>query len=177
MLHASRSIPVGRVILLTLLALAFCTQAAHSQNIYQKKTTVKAVIAGSHNLYDGTFIGSGVSSICGEIPKMSSLTGVDTFVIEYPNDDPGNSPIQSVSFGSKQLVGKRTTGPLFTLSVAVRKPDGGKPYAYVLNTDPASPKNTGTSSITRGKNFVTIKVKGSNERGGETIDFTITCNY
>ena len=176
MLNPSRSFPAARVALLTLLALAFCPQVAHAQNIYQRKTTVKAIIAGSHKLYDGTFIASGVSSICGEIPAMSSLTGVDTFVIEYPNDDPKNSPIQSVSFGSKQLVGKRTTGPLFTLSVAVRTPDGGKPYAYVLNTDPPGRKNTGTSSIIRSKNSVTIKVKGANERGGETIDFTITCS-
>ena len=175
MLNASRSFPTGRVILLTLLALAFCTQAAHSQGIYQRKTTVKATIAGSHNIYDGSFTGSGVSSICGEIPKMSSMTGVDTFVIEYPNDDPKNAGSQSVSLCSKQLVGKATTARLFTLNVAVRLPNGSKPYAYVLNTDPPRKGNSGVATIARSKNSVTVRVKGSNERGGETIDFSITC--
>ena len=175
MLSHTRSFPAGRVILLTLLALAFCTQAAHSQGIYQRKTTVKATISGSHNLYDGNFNGSGVSGICGEIPRMSSLTGVDTFVIEYPNDDPKNNGIQSVSFGSKQLVGKATTARLFTLNVSVRLPNGSKPYPYVLNTDPPRQGNSGVATIVRAKNSLTVRVKGSNERGGETIDLSFTC--
>ena len=31
-------------------------------------------------------------------------------------------------------------------------------------------------TIVRAKNSVTVRVKGSNERGGETIDLSITCN-
>lgn len=35
MLNASRSFSAGRVIILTLLALAFCTQVAHSQGEFR----------------------------------------------------------------------------------------------------------------------------------------------
>ena len=145
-----------------------------AQNIYQKKTVVKAIIAGSHRLYDGTFNASGTASICGEIPKESSMTGTAVFVVEYPNDDPGTAQIQSVSFGSKQLVGNVKKGTLFTLNVAVRLPNGSKPYAYVLHTDDGRPKNSGTATRTFVGGVNKITVAGLNERG-ETISFSLEC--
>ena len=82
---------------------------AGAQSINQRKTTVNATITGSHNLYDGNFAATGTSSVCGEIPKESSMTGTASFVIEYPYDDPGNAAVQSVAFGSAELVGAATT--------------------------------------------------------------------
>lgn len=150
------------------------TRSAEAQSIYQRKTTAKAVISGSNKLYDGTFIASGVSSICGEIPKESSMTGVATFVTEYPYDAPGNAAIQSIAFGSNQLVGKVNKAAKFRLNVAVRLPNGSKPFAYVLNTDDNRPKNSGTASRVKTRGIDKVTVVGKNERG-ETINFTLEC--
>ena len=146
-----------------------------AQSINQRKTTVDATIAGSRKLYDGKFAATGTSSICGEIPKESSMTGTASFVIEYPSDDPVNAPVQSIAFGSTQLVGAVRTATLFRLSIAVRTADGGKPHAYVLNTDPPGAKTSGTATLSKVKNQLTLKVRGQNEMG-ETIDLTIVCN-
>jgi hypothetical protein len=146
-----------------------------AQSINQRKTTVNATIVGSRNLYDGTFVATGTSSICGEIPKESSMTGTAVFVIEYPSDDPGNAPVQSIAFGSTQLVGAARTASLFRLSIAVRTPDGGTPHAYVLNTDPPGAKTSGMATLSKVKNQLTLKVRGQNEMK-ETIDLTIVCS-
>jgi len=164
----------SRVVPVLALILAASSQPLHSQNIYQKKTVVKATIAGSHRLYDGSFTATGTASICGEIPKESSLTGTAVFVVEYPNDDPGTAQIQSVSFGSKQLVGNVKKGTLFNLNVAVRLPNGSKPYAYVLSTESGRPKNSGTATRTSVGRVTKITVVGLNERG-ETINFSLEC--
>src|SRR5205809_8008621 len=97
------------------LAIATTSQPVHAQSIYQRRTTTKATIVGSHNIYDGTFIGTGVANMCGIIPKESSMTGTATFVIEYAYDDPGSSPGQSISVGSSQLVGNTPKATLFRL--------------------------------------------------------------
>jgi len=164
----------SRVVPVLALILAASSQPLQSQNIYQKKTVVKATIAGSHNLYDGTFSASGTASICGEIPKMSSMTGTAVFVVEYPNDDPGTAQIQSVSFGSKALVGNVKKTGLFSLNVAVRLPNGSKPYAYVLNTDSGRPGNSGTATRTSAGGVNRITVVGKSERN-ETINFSLEC--
>jgi hypothetical protein len=150
-------------------------QPLNAQSIYQRPTAVKAIIVGSRNLYDGNFNGSGKANMCGLIPKESSLTGTAVFVIEYPNDDPGNAGIQSLSFGSKQLVGKTIKTPVFRLNVAVRLPSGSKPYAYVLNTDdPTKPKNKGTATLASSASGLKLTVSGTNDRG-ETINLTVEC--
>ena len=147
-----------------------------AQSINQRKTTVDATIAGSRNLYDGNFSATGIASVCGEIPKESSMTGTASFVIEYPYDDPVNAPVQSIAFGSNELVGTAKTATLFRLSVGVRTANGGKPHAYVLNTDPpGSPKTNGTATLSKVKNQLTLKVRGQNEMG-ERIELTIVCN-
>lgn len=147
-----------------------------AQSINQRKTTVAATIAGSRNLYDGQFSATGTSSVCGEVPKESSMTGTASFVIEYPSDDPVNAPVQSLSFGSTQLVGARLKATEFRLRLGVRTANGGKPYAYVLNTDsPGAPKTNGTATLSKIRNQLTLRVVGQNEMG-ETIDLTVVCN-
>lgn len=156
-------------------AVAPTGEPALAQSIYQRPTVARAIIAGSHNLYDGNFNGSGVSSICGAVPKEASMTGTAVFNIEYPYDLPGDSPVQSISFGSKQLVGKTKKATLFTLNVAVRLPNGSKPYAYVLHTDdPTKPRNSGTATLATSATGLTLTVSGTNDRG-ETIKLTIAC--
>ena len=157
-------------------AVAPVWQPADAQSIYQRPTVARATIAGSHKLYDGTFNGSGKSNMCGVIPKESSMTGTDAFIIEYPYDDPGNSGIQSIAFGSSLLGPKSKKTSVFRLSVAVRLPNGSKPYAYVLNTDePTKPKNKGTATLVTGAaGALKLTVAGTNDRG-ETINFTVDC--
>jgi len=158
-----------------IVAVAQVWQPVNAQSIYQRPTVVKATITGSHKIYDGSFNGSGKSNMCGLIPKESSLTGTAVFVIEYPYDDPGNSGIQSISFGSKQLVGKTTKATAFTLNVSVRLPNGSKPYPYALNTDdPAKPKNRGTATLAGSASGLKLTVSGTNE-GGETINLAVEC--
>ena len=96
------------------------------------------------------------------------------FVVEFPYDGTGNEPINSISFGSKELVGGVTKSTVFRMNVNVLTAKGGKPPAYVLNTDPPSPKNVGTATLTRKGNETTLRVVGQNDMG-ETIDLTVTC--
>jgi hypothetical protein len=159
--------------LLVLLPLMVPLPAA-AQSINQRPATGTAIIAGSRGRYDGTFTGSGTASVCGEIPREASLTGVATFVVEYPYDDPGAAPLQSIAFGSKQLVGKDTVSTAFTLNVHVRTADGGRPPAYVLNTDGGNGKDRGTATLSRKKSTLTLTVRGSNDMG-ETIELVLVC--
>lgn len=103
------------------------------------------------------------------------MTGTATFVVEYPNDDPGNAPVQSIAFGSSELVGAVRKSTQFRLSVHVRTADGGKPNAYVLNTDPpGTPKTSGVATLTKKGNALTLTVTGQNEMG-EKITLTVVC--
>jgi hypothetical protein len=165
---------VGLVFALMLaLALEGGWQSAQAQSINQRQTTALALIAGSHRLYDGSFAATGTSSVCGEIPKEASMTGVATFVIEFPSDAI-NEPLQSIAFGSNELVGGVTKASVFRLNVHVKTADGGTPPGYVLNTDDGKPKNVGTATLTNKAGVTTLKVVGQNDMG-ETNDLTVTC--
>ena len=156
-------------------ALAIPCHAASSQSINMRPTTARATIIGSRNLYDGTFHARGTSSVCGVIPKERSMTGVANFVIEFPSDALPNAGIQSIAFGSSKLVGKVTQTPSFRLAVGVLTAKGGRPPAYVLNTDPATPKNSGLATLTKTKaGALTLRVKGQNDMG-QSIDLTVSC--
>jgi hypothetical protein len=174
MTHPSRSCLAARVVLLLALALPASAQSVLAQSINDRKTSARAVIAGSRGRYDGSFAANATSSICGEIPKESSLTGVATFVVEFPSEGNANAPIQSIAFGSSQLVGGVTTASVFRLDVAVLTAQGGRPPSYVLNTDAGDAKNTGTATLARSKGSLTLKVAGRNDMG-ESIDLTIEC--
>lgn len=157
MTNLSRSCLATPVTLALAVALAGSPQNAHAQSINQRETTAQALIAGSRNSFSAT----GTSGVCGEIPKESSLTGVATFVVEFPSEDPGNQSIQSIAFGSRQPVGGVTKASVFRLIVAVLTANGARPPAYVLNTDPpGNPKNAGTATLTKNKGVLTLKVVG-----------------
>ena len=143
------------------------------QNIYQRPTSVTAVIAGSPTLRDGTFTGQGTSSICGEIPKLASMTGEDTFVIEFSGADMRGS-VYSISFGSKQLVRGVATSNLFTLNVSVVTANGGKPPLYVLNTDQRKPGESGVATLSQKGSATTLTLAGENDQK-EKITLTVTC--
>ena len=159
---------------LTLAACAAGLSWAQSPSIYKRDTAAQAQISGSHKRYDGSFALTAKSSICGEIPKEASLTGTAVFVVEFVYDGTADAPITSISFGSKELVGGVTTSTVFRLNVNVVTAQGGRPPAYVLNTDPPSPKNVGTATLTRKGNETTLRVVGQNDMG-ETITLTVTC--
>jgi hypothetical protein len=163
------------VALVIAVALAVPSQSARTQSVNMRKTVARAIIAGSHRLYDGNFNAGGTSSVCGELPKEMSFTGVATFVVEFPSDELPNAGIQSIAFGSSQLVGKVTRASVFRLKVNVRTANGGRPPAYVLNTDSGKPKNAGTATLTKNKGgSLTLRVVGQNDMG-EVINLTITC--
>jgi hypothetical protein len=143
-------------------------------SIYQRTTSATVIISGSPRTRDGAYEMTGVSSICGEIPKEASLTGQAVFVVEFPSETPANGRITSIAFGSNQLVAGVATATAFRLSVGVVNAAGGRPPLYVLNTDSNQPKNAGTATLTTIKNVTALKVGGQNE-GGETIALTLTC--
>jgi hypothetical protein len=147
---------------------------AQTPSINGRSTTARAVIAGSPKLRDGNFSASGVSGVCGVVPKEMSFTGEASFVIEFPNDAPTGS-ITSIAFGSKELVGGVTRSTVFRLSVGVVTANGGRPPHYVLNTDSAASKATGTAVLSEDKGITTLRVTGR-EVMGETIDLTVVCS-
>lgn len=161
--------------LLLLLALAASSLPMQAQSINGRKASPRATIAGSRDLYDGNFVATGVASACGVIPREASMTGTATFVIEYPSDVVATDQIQSVSFGSNELVDTVKTSSSFRFRIGVRLPNGSQPYAYVLNTDPPGTPNTGTATLeTKKDGSLTLTVTGKNDRG-ETVQFTMTC--
>ena len=164
-----------RLVLVTVLLAALATPAAaQSSSIHGRRTTATAQISGSPRLRDGAFTASGVSGVCGVIPKEASMTGEASFVIEFPNDAPTGT-VTSVAFGSKQLVGGVTTATAFRLSVGVLTANGGRPPAYVLNTDSPQAKASGTATLSEEKGVTTLHVTGR-EVMGETIALTVVCS-
>jgi hypothetical protein len=163
-------------ILAATLGIALSTQGLHAQAqpFNNRKTSAKATIAGSHGTYDGTFVASNVSNICGEVPAMMNFSGQASFIVEYPRDPRDADQIQSISFGSTKLTGKATTASAFLLNISVLAKNGGRPYAYVLNTQD-NPKVCGVATLIRNMDrSVVLSVRGKNE-AGETIQLSITC--
>jgi len=146
---------------------------AAQQNIYQRPTSVTAIITGSPTLRDGMFTGKGTSAICGEIPKLASLTGEDTFVIEFSGAETRGS-VYSISFGSKQLVRGVVTSNLFLLNVAVVTANGGNPPLYVLNTDLKKPGESGVATLSQKGAATTLTLAGENDQK-EKITLTVVC--
>ena len=162
---------MNRVILI--LTVAGMPWLATQQNIYQRPTSVTATITGSPTLRDGSFTGQGTSGICGEIPKMASLTGEDTFVIEFTGNDTRGS-VYSISFGSKQLVRGAVTGNKFVLNVSVVTANGGKPPLYALDTQTPKVGETGTATLTQKGSATTLSLTGQNDMK-EKITLTVSC--
>ena len=163
-----------RLVVLAACLVAGGVSAAQTPSIYGRKTTARAQITGSPKLRDGAFTASGVSGICGVIPKESSMTGEATFVIEFPNDVPTGT-VTSVAFGSKELVGGVTKSTRFRLSVGVLTANGGRPPAYVLNTDAPNAKVSGIAILSEAKGVTTLNVTGA-EVMGETITLSVICS-
>jgi len=155
------------------IALAAAALPAAQQNIYRRPTDANAIIVGSKGLYDGTFKSAGESNPCGEIPKMASLTGEDTFVIEFSGGDkPGE--VTSISFGSKELVRGATKSSLFDLNISVVTANGGRPYAYKLHTADKRPGESGQATLVQKGKTTTLTVQGQNDMK-ETITLVVSC--
>lgn len=146
--------------------------AQQPPSIYQRPIEATAVITGSPRLRDGSFQMQGVAVLCGEIPKERSLTGEAGFVIEIA--DPPQGTITTITFSSKQLVGRTTTAASFRLSVGVASPQVGRPPLYILNTDPRDTRNTGSASLATAKGVTTLSVTGVND-ANERIQLSVTC--
>lgn len=164
----------ARVALAVSVGLACSWQSVNAQSVNDRKTSARATITGSPQLYDGAYSTTGTSSVCGELPKEMNFSGEASFIIEFPRDGTGDEQIRSIAFGSNKLVGSVTTASVFSLNVNVTTASGGKPAAYVLNTDSGKPKNTGTATLKKKGAATTLNVKGTNDMG-ETIDLTVVC--
>lgn len=183
MTPATLPVPLARMLPI-LLAASVAVPHAHAAapaawsaaqpSINQRPTVAKALISGSPKLRDGSFSATGVSGVCGEIPKEASLTGVATFVIEFPSDPPSGT-LTSIAFGSNQLVGGVTKATIFRLDVGVVTANGGRPPSYVLNTDGKLAKNVGTATLATKGGVTTLRVVGQNDMA-ETIDLTVECS-
>jgi hypothetical protein len=143
-------------------------------SIYQRPTVVNARIGGSPRLRDGTYNATGVSGVCGLIPKEASLTGEAMFVVEFPSDAASGS-ITSIAFGSNQLVPGNAKAAAFRLSVGVVTSAGGRPPLYVLNTDAPQSKSSGTATLVTTGRETTLTVKGQDDLD-ETIELTVVCS-
>ena len=162
--------------MLLLLAFTASSLPAQTQPFNDRKASARATIVGSRRLYDGSFVASGVAQVCGEMPAMMSMSGTANFVVEYPLDAKDTDQIQSVSFGSTKLVGSVRKTSSFRFSIAVRLPNGSRPYAYVLNTDPPGTTNSGTATLVKNKGgSLTLTVAGTNDRK-ESVQFSMTCS-
>jgi hypothetical protein len=156
------------------LALAGASVGAGVQlPINDRIAVATAVIKGSRGRYDGSFSLNGKAGICGEMP--AAIVGEPRFVVEFSSATrPTNGSISSVAFGSSQLVGKVTSASVFRLNVTVVTSNGGRPPAYVLNTDGKNPRNTGTATLTQKGSSTVLVVKGQNDMG-EVIELEVTC--
>jgi len=157
-----------------MLGIATAIPVVEAQNIYQRPTSITATITGSPTLRDGKFTGQGASGICGEIPKMASLSGEDSFVIEFSGMQQTPGSVYSVSFGSKELVRGKVTGSKFVLNVSVVTANGGKPPVYALDTQTPKPKELGTATLSQKGRATTLSLTGTND-ANETITLTVTC--
>ena len=149
---------------------------AEQQSIYQRPASITATISGSPKLRDGSFTGQGTAGICGEISKFSSLSGEDTFSIEFSGADPAGS-VYNISLGSKQLVRGVQSGSKFILNVSVVTADGGRPPVYALDTQtPPKPglSVSGNATLISKGRATTLSLTGTNE-AKETITLKVTC--
>ena len=148
-------------------------EASAQQSLFQRPTDVAATLGNSPTLYNGAYTSSGVARMCGETDPLQSFTGQRIFVVEFPLDYNGGS-IVDLRFGSKTLVGSvRETGSFF-VSITVRAANGGRPPAYVVDTERPAPKNSGKASLNVKNGVATLRVTGSDALG-QTLDLTVTC--
>jgi hypothetical protein len=159
------------LVLVLLVATATPTMPQGAASIYQRPIEANAVITGSH-LRDGSFQMQGVAAICGEMAKERSFTGEGAFIIEIA--DPPKGTITTITFGSKQLVGRTVVASSFRLSVGVTGAKIGQPPLYVLNTDPPGTKNIGSATLNKSNGVTTLKVSGVNDEN-ERIELNVTC--
>lgn len=145
--------------------------APQSPSISRRPTAAKITIGGTPQDRRGDYSVTGVSSMCGEVPKESSLTGEAAFIVEFP----GEGTITTISFGSNQLVANLTKADEFRLSVGVINAKGGQPPLFVLNTDSGQKGNSGVATLIKDKTGVTLHVVGKNDMA-ETINLTVTCS-
>lgn len=145
---------------------------AQAPSIYQRTISASATITGSPTLRDGQFQMSGKASMCGIIPKESSLTGEATFVIETADEVTGS--LTNIAFGSKQLVTPAAKASAFMLTISVVTSNGGRPPKFVLDTDSARPGNGGIATLVTVKGVSNLKIVGHND-ANESIELVVTC--
>jgi hypothetical protein len=148
-------------------------EASAQQSLMQRPTDVAATLGNSPKLYNGSYTSSGVARMCGETDPLQSFTGQRIFLVEFPLDYNGGS-IFDVRFSSKTLVGAvRETGNFF-VSVTVKAANGGRPPAYVVDTERPAPGNSGTASLGVKDGVATLRVTASDTLG-QTLNLTVTC--
>ncbi len=143
------------------------------QSLMQRPTDVAATLMNSPTLYNGAYTSSGIARLCGETDPLQSFTGQRIFLVEFPLDDTGGSVVD-LRFSSKTLVGSvRETGSFF-VSITVKAANGGRPPAYVVDTERPAPKNSGTATLNVKNGIATLHVTASDALG-QGLNLTVTC--
>lgn len=159
-----------RVIAAVVLAGAVASAQA---SLLQRPTGVSAVLQNSPKLYDGSYAGTGVSRMCGEVDPSQSFAPARSFLVEYPLDASNDATITDVRFNSKALVGGITETQTFYVSITVKR-GTGRPPAYVVDTErtPASGSGKAVLKVTNG--VAELRVTAQDPLGAE-LQLIVTC--
>ena len=123
-------------------------------------------------MYPGTYKASETARICGETDPTQFITGERTFLIEFPAD--GDPEITDLRFDSKELVRGVATTTKFHVSVTVKAKDGGRPPAYVVDTERPTPGDSGRASLTVTGGTAELNVTAADSLG-QTLNLTVVC--
>ena len=142
-------------------------------SLLQRPTSVSAVLQNSPKLYDGSYAGTGVSRMCGEVGPSQSFASAPSFIVEYPLDVSNAATVTDVRFSSKALVAGVTETQQFHVSVTVKR-GTGRPPAYVVDTErtPASGSGTAVLKVTNGVAELTVIAQ---DPLGAELRLTVTC--
>ena len=149
------------------------TVALAQASLLQRPTAVSAVLLNSPKLYDGSYAGTGVSRMCGEVDPSQSFASAPSFIVEYPLDLSNSVTITDVRFSSKALVGGVTETQRFHVSVTVTR-GTGRPPAYVVDTERTPASGSGKAVLTVTNGVAELSVIAQDPLGAE-LRLTVTC--
>ena len=147
--------------------------ASAQASLLQRPTGVSAVLQNSPKLYDGSYTGSGVSRMCGEVDPSQSFAPARSFLVEYPLDLSNNATITDVRFGSTALVGGVKETQKFHVSITVKRGTGSPP-AYVVDTERVPSSGSGKAVLNVANGIARLRVTAQNPLGAE-LDLIVTC--
>lgn len=147
--------------------------AAQATGAVNLRPTTVTLIVTNDTHYDGTYVASGISRVCGKLDLMMPHR-VNSFVVEFPDDEP-NLAVRSVTFDADTLPAGSTTNS-FYLSVGIHTPQGGTPPAFVVRAKEPIHGEPGAATRISAGGTDTLKIKGTATKGTKVdVALTIVC--